>query len=80
MSTTDTVQLYETIHKCIAGEQPMVALYNTNDSELKARVLFPSRLMTSKDGHDYVKAFDSLRNETRSFRVDRIVSAHHLTA
>jgi predicted DNA-binding transcriptional regulator YafY len=80
MSVTNTVALYDHLHNAIAQEQPLVVLYNTADSELKARVLFPSRLMTSKDGHDYVKAFDSLRNETRSFRVDRIVSAHHLTA
>jgi predicted DNA-binding transcriptional regulator YafY len=80
MSTQDTVALYDTIHQCIAAQQPMVTLYATAGTDIKARVLFPSRLLVSKDGHDYVQAFDSLRNETRSFRVARILSAHHLTA
>ncbi len=80
MSATEAVAIYDVIHQCIAAEQPVVVLYATDGTDLKARVLFPSRLMVSKDGRDYVKAFDSLRNETRSFRVDRILSAHHLTA
>lgn len=80
MSTTQTVQLYDSLHNAIAAQQPLVVLYASAGEEVKARVLFPSRLMVSKDGHDYVKAFDSLRNETRSFRVDRILQAHHLTA
>jgi len=80
MTTTETVQLYNLIHNCITNEQPMVVLYDTGGTEEKARVLYPARLASTRAGCDVVRAHDSLTNESRTFRVDRIRAAHHLTA
>ncbi len=81
MSISDTVTLYDLIHQCIAAEQPMVVLYDSGGrAEEKARVLYPSRLWSTGEGADCIRAFDSYRGEARTFRVDRILHAHHLTA
>ncbi len=80
MTTTDTVALYDLIHDCIRAEQPMVVLYATEGATDKARVLHPACLITTKTGADIVRAHDSLSGETKTFRVDRIRAAHHLTA
>jgi len=80
MTTTETVSLYDLIHTCIVSEQPMVVLYAPGGETDKASVLYPSRLATTTTGADVIRAHDSLSNETKSFRVDRILSAHHLTA
>jgi len=79
MTITETVALYDLIHDCIRDEQPMVTLYATDGFEIKARVLHPSRLTTTAMGADVVKAHDSLTNQTKTFRLDRIRAAHHLT-
>ena len=80
MPTMDTVTVEALIRTCIATEQPIVTLYNTNDVEAKARVLFPKALLVNKKGEKYVRAFDSLRNDVRTFSLRRILAAHHLTA
>ena len=79
MTTMDTVSLETLIRKCIAAEQPLVTLYNTNDVEAKARVLYPKAMLVNKKGEKYIRAFDSLRNDTRTFSLNRILAAHHLT-
>ena len=56
MTTTDTVALYDLIHTCIVGEQPMVVLYATGGETDKARVLYPSRLITTQAGADLIRA------------------------
>lgn len=73
------IALYDLIRQCIINEQPMVVLYATQGIEMKARVLHPIKLHTSKAGADLVKAHDSLTNETKDFRADRIKAFHHLT-
>lgn len=80
MTTADTVALYDLIHDCIRLEQPMVVLYATDGTTDKARVLYPALLTSTKAGADIIRAHDSLTSETKSFRVDRIRAAHHLTA
>lgn len=79
MPTMDTVTLESLIRNCICNEQPMVTLYNTNDVAAKARVLYPKVLLVNKKGEKYIRAFDSLRNETLTFSLRRILAAHHLT-
>ena len=64
----------------IGAGQPLVVLYNTNDVEAKARVIYPYARLVNKRGELYIRAHDSLRNDMRSFAVRRILSAHHLTA
>jgi len=61
MTTTETVQVYDLIHNCITNEQPMVVLYNTKGEELKARVLYPLRLTSTRAGCDVVRVHDSCR-------------------
>jgi predicted DNA-binding transcriptional regulator YafY len=77
---TEIVNVYDLIHRCIATGEPMVVLYNTGDTDAKARVLWPHQLLTNRQGDDYLRAHDSLRDETRSFRVKRILAAHLLQA
>ncbi len=80
MTTMDTVTVEALIRNCIVTEQPIVTLYLTNDVDAKARVLFPKALLVNKKGEKYVRAFDSLRNDVRTFSLRRILAAHHLTA
>lgn len=74
------IALYDLIKDCIANEQPLVVLYATKGVEMKARVILPYDLYNSDAGADLVRAHDSLTNEIKSFRVDRLLQAHHLTA
>jgi len=78
--TLRTIALYDLLHFCITNEQPMVVMYATKGVAQKARVLHPLKLSSSKAGADLVHAHDSLTNETKDFRVDRLLSAHLLLA
>jgi len=72
------IALYDMIHAAIANEQPLVVLYATKGVEDKARVIVPQRLFNTDAGADLVRAHDSLSNDIRSFRMDRIKACHHL--
>ncbi len=80
MSTSEIVALYDLLHFAVDNEQPVVVLYATEGTTEKARVLHPVALTSTKAGADIIRAHDSLSNETKTFRVDRIRAAHHLTA
>lgn len=75
-----TIALYALIRDAILREQPLVVLYATKGVEMKARVILPYDLYSTDAGADLVRAHDSLTNEIKSFRVDRLLQAHHLTA
>ncbi len=62
------------------GGSPIVLLYNTGDTTQRARVVWPSKILTNKQGQVYFRAHDSLRDTTRSFRLARVLAAHLLQA
>ncbi len=62
------------------GGSPIVLLYNTGDTIQRARVVWPSKILTNKQGHVYFRAHDSLRDTVRSFRLARVLAAHLLQA
>lgn len=55
----------------------LVVLYE-HDGQPSARVLWPRRWIKSKGGALSIQAWDSLRQEWRSFRLDRILTCHPL--
>lgn len=75
MSATDIAAV---IADAIERRVGCCVLY-VHGGEASARVLWPSSCRRSRDGHLSTFAFDSLRGEWRSFRIDRIVGAHLLT-
>lgn len=48
--------------------------YRAADGEQTTRVIEPGEVRRSKAGDWYVRAFDQLRDATRSFRLDRITN------
>lgn len=47
-----------------------------HDSEVTARVIFPSAILFTKDHHICVRGFCTYRREVKSFRVDRMACVH----
>jgi predicted DNA-binding transcriptional regulator YafY len=78
MTTQETVNLYDTIRKAITVNGAVVALYRTQGTTEKARVILPRTLHTTKTGADVVYGWDSVRGTEVSFRMDRFASAHLL--
>ncbi len=68
------------IESAIVENAPLVMLYNTGDAEQRARVIWPQKILQSKNGHIYFRAHDSLRDTVRSFRLARVLAAHLLQA
>jgi len=56
----------------------VTALY-THDGDVTARTLFPSSISYTKEHKVCVKAYCTLRRETRSFRCDRMSGVHLVT-
>jgi predicted DNA-binding transcriptional regulator YafY len=78
MSIAETAfTIIRIIGEAIAERTGIVVLYE-HDDEVSARVVWPMKLREAKGGSLTVYAFDSLREEYRSFRVDRIRDAHPL--
>jgi predicted DNA-binding transcriptional regulator YafY len=77
---TTAVDVRSLIESAIAENAPLVMLYNTGDTEQRARVVWPAKILTNKQGHVYFRAHDSLRDTTRSFRLARVLAAHLLQA
>jgi uncharacterized protein (DUF2235 family) len=76
MSTTNVVRLYDDLRNAIATQGALCVMYRTKGVELKARVIVPRNLTTTKDGADCVFAYDSFRRTELTFRVDRIATYH----
>lgn len=56
-----------------------VTVLYTHDGDVTARTLFPSSISYTADHKVCVKAFCTLRRETRSFRLDRMTGVHLVT-
>ncbi len=74
------VDVRSLIESAIVENAPLVLLYNTGDTTQRARVVWPSKILTSKRGETYFRAHDSLRDTVRSFRLTRVLAAHLLQA
>ncbi len=59
-------------------EGSAVCVRYEHDDEVTARVLFPSAIFLTKDGHICVRAFCTYRREVKCFRVDRMACVHPL--
>lgn len=70
LTIAQTVALYDLLH---AGT-PIEIIYATAGDELKQRTIRPVSDSPIREyhGYDIVSAFDSLRQDVRYFRVDRI--------
>jgi predicted DNA-binding transcriptional regulator YafY len=55
-----------------------VTVLYTHDGEVTARTLFPSKVWLTEDEHVSVKAFCTLRNTARTFRLDRMTCVQHV--
>ncbi len=83
MSTTyatTPVDVCFLIESAIVENAPLVMLYNTGDSQQRARVIWPQKVLTNKQGHVYFRAHDSLRDTVRSFRLAHVLAVHLLQA
>jgi len=75
-TTVDTLNLFA---GSLTNGDALTVLYTDDKGEANARTLFPTALMLTKDKHLAVRAFCTLRRETRSFRLDRMTGAHLVT-
>lgn len=57
----------------------LVIQYRNGEGEVTARVLFPSRIAVTSEGHLAFKAWCSARREVRTFRIDGVLDCHALT-
>lgn len=48
--------------------------YTKEDGETSTRLITPAQVCRSKAGDYYVRAYDALRDASRSFRIDRITA------
>lgn len=60
------------LEQAISAEQPVMITYVSVDGEWTTRTIEPYELFRTRDGHLIVRAMDRLRDEPRSFRLDRI--------
>ena len=74
-TTVDTLNLFAA---AIQSGDAITTTY-THDGESAARTLFPRLLAITKDKHLYVRAYCTLKRETKCFRLDRCTGAHLVT-
>ena len=74
-TTVDTLNLFAA---AIQGGDAITTLY-THDDESAARTLFTRALLLTKDKHVVVRAYCTLKRETKCFRLDRCTGAHLVT-
>ncbi len=74
-TTVDTLNLFAA---AIQSGDAITTIY-THDGEVAARTLFPRLLAITKDKHLYVRAYCTLKRETKCFRLDRCSGAHLVT-
>jgi len=60
------------------AEGGAVCVRYEHDSEITARVIFPSAILFTKDSQICVRGFCTYRREVKSFRVDRMACVHPL--
>jgi predicted DNA-binding transcriptional regulator YafY len=73
-TVAQTVALYDTLHAAIAQHAPLSVLYATDGKVTKERVLHPLEIVIGKCGSDKIWAWDSLREDVLTFRLDRIIA------
>jgi len=74
-TAVDTLNLFAA---AIQSGDAITTIY-THDGEVAARTLFPRLLAITKDKHLYVRAYCTLKRETKCFRLDRCTGAHLVT-
>jgi predicted DNA-binding transcriptional regulator YafY len=69
---------FRAVLEAVCDGGAVVVLY-THGTQVDARVLFPTSVSLTKSDEIVCTAFCTLRRETKTFRLDRMVQCHALT-
>lgn len=72
-------RLLADLFRAIDTRRPVVIAYRKADGTTSVRVIEPAELRVTEAGDITVRAFDWLRGEDRTFRVDRIATHQTIT-